>query len=99
MKGGRWEAIILLQSSIPFIKGFFVSQLLRSLASIQQMSNKLQFDLVVAGNWKREVTIVWMPQSLEANNGICIVSGCSQMNLENHQYVSVIQTNVSASNL
>lgn len=46
------RAITLLQSRIPFIKGFFVSQLLRSLASIQQMSNKLQFDLVVAGIWK-----------------------------------------------
>jgi len=51
-RGETGSAIILLQSRIPFIKGCFVSQLLRSLASIHKMSNKLWFDLVLAGNWK-----------------------------------------------
>lgn len=51
-RGEMASAITLLQSRILLIKGFFVSQLLRSLASIQQKSNKLQFDLVLAGNWK-----------------------------------------------
>lgn len=51
-KGEMGSTVTLLQGRIPFIKGFFVSQLLKSLASIQQTSNKLQFDLVLAGNWK-----------------------------------------------